>query len=201
MPLTMAWLWPSSDHLTHLPLDKMAAVSQTTFSSAFSWMKNLLFWFKFHWILFLMVQLTITQHWFRKWLGTGQATNHYLNHWWLDYRRIYASLGLNELMQYFTAQCPVIILLWVTTRLSTNSYSINKMTKSYQPWDVTHKLCFNTENSKWWLTVTSLDRILDPFHNGILWMQYTGQNWIQEWVWVYFFAVFTIQTSKFRISS
>ena len=25
------------------------------------------------------------------------ATSHYLNQWWLDYRRIYASLGLNEL--------------------------------------------------------------------------------------------------------
>ena len=27
-----------------------------------------------------------------------QATIHYLNQWWLDYRRIYASLGLNELI-------------------------------------------------------------------------------------------------------
>ena len=26
------------------------------------------------------------------------ATSHYLNKWWLDYRRIYASLGLNELI-------------------------------------------------------------------------------------------------------
>ena len=26
-----------------------------------------------------------------------QATSHYLNQWWLVYRRIYASLGLNEL--------------------------------------------------------------------------------------------------------
>ena len=26
-----------------------------------------------------------------------QATSHYLNQWWFDYRRIYASLGLNEL--------------------------------------------------------------------------------------------------------
>ena len=26
----------------------------------------------------------------------GQAQSHYLNQWWLDYRRIYASLGLNE---------------------------------------------------------------------------------------------------------
>ena len=29
----------------------------------------------------------------------GQATSHYLNQWWLDYRRIYASLGLNELTE------------------------------------------------------------------------------------------------------
>ena len=51
----------------------------------------------FHWSLFLGVQLTIFQHWFRWWLGADQATSHYLNQWWLDYRRIYASLGLNEL--------------------------------------------------------------------------------------------------------
>ena len=43
------------------------------------------------------LQLTIFQHWFRKWLGADQATSHYLNQWWLDYRRIYASVGLNEL--------------------------------------------------------------------------------------------------------
>ena len=30
---------------------------------------------------------------------TDQATSHYLNRWWLGYRRIYASLGLNELRQ------------------------------------------------------------------------------------------------------
>ena len=29
------------DALTHLPLDKMAAISQTTFSNAFSWKKML----------------------------------------------------------------------------------------------------------------------------------------------------------------
>ena len=29
--------------LTHLPLNKMAAISQTTFSNAFSWMKILYF--------------------------------------------------------------------------------------------------------------------------------------------------------------
>ena len=44
-----------------------------------------------------MVQLTIFNHWFRKCLGTDQATSHYLNQWWLEYWRIYASRGLNEL--------------------------------------------------------------------------------------------------------
>ena len=37
---------------------------------------------KFHWSLFLRVQLTIFQHWFRQWLGAEQATSHYLNQWW-----------------------------------------------------------------------------------------------------------------------
>ena len=44
-------------HLTHLPLDKMAAISQTIFSDVFSWMKSLIFWLKFHWSLF------IKSHW------------------------------------------------------------------------------------------------------------------------------------------
>ena len=51
--------------LTHWGRDKMTAVSQTTFSKALSWMKMYKFWIKFHWRLFLKVQLTIFQHWFR----------------------------------------------------------------------------------------------------------------------------------------
>ena len=57
------------DVLTHLPLDKMAAISQTIFAGAFSRMKSFVFWLKFHWSLFLRVQFTITQHWFRYWLS------------------------------------------------------------------------------------------------------------------------------------
>ena len=51
--------------LTHLPFNKMAAISQTIFSDAFSWMKIFIFWLKFHRSLFPKVQLTITQHWFK----------------------------------------------------------------------------------------------------------------------------------------
>ena len=47
--------------LTHWGRDKMDAISQTTFSNAISWIS----WLKFHWSLFLRVQLTISQHWFR----------------------------------------------------------------------------------------------------------------------------------------
>ena len=83
-------------HLTHSGRDKMAAISQTH-SNAFSWIKMLEIRLIFHWSLFLRVESTILYHWFRLWLDTDQATSQYLNQWWLDYRRIYASLGLNEL--------------------------------------------------------------------------------------------------------
>ena len=51
--------------LTHWGRDKMDGISQTTFWGAFSWMKMCEFRLNFHWILFLRVQLTIFQHWFR----------------------------------------------------------------------------------------------------------------------------------------
>ena len=51
--------------LTHWGPDKMADIFQTTFSNAFSWMKMYEFRFRFHWSLFLRVQLTIYHHWFR----------------------------------------------------------------------------------------------------------------------------------------
>ena len=49
----------------HWGRDKMDAIWQTTFSNEFSWMKIYEFRLKFHWSLFLRVQWTISQHWFR----------------------------------------------------------------------------------------------------------------------------------------
>ena len=51
--------------LTHWGRDKMAAIFQTTFWNAFSWMKMLKLRLSFHWSLFPRVQLTIFHHWFR----------------------------------------------------------------------------------------------------------------------------------------
>ena len=91
----------SSIILTHWGRDKMDALLQTTLSNAFSWMNMIEFGFIFHWSLFLRVQLTIFHHWFTSWLGANQATSHYLNQWRLDYRHIYASLGLDDLKDSF----------------------------------------------------------------------------------------------------
>ena len=41
--------------LTQWGRDKMATISQTTFSDVISWMKSVVFWLKLHWILFLRV--------------------------------------------------------------------------------------------------------------------------------------------------
>ena len=51
--------------LTHWGRDEIDAILQTTSSSAFSWMKMFEFLSKVHWSLFLRVELTIFQHWFR----------------------------------------------------------------------------------------------------------------------------------------
>ena len=85
-------------HFNSLRPKQMDAISQTTFSSICFLMKMFGFRLKFHWSLFLRTQLTIIQHWFRWWLGADKATSHYLIQWWVGYRRIYASLGLNVLM-------------------------------------------------------------------------------------------------------
>ena len=87
----------TATYLPHWGRGKMAAIFQTTSSNAFSWMKVYEFRSRFHWSLFLRAQLILFQHWFRWWLGAGQATSHYLNQCGSVYWRIYASLGFNEL--------------------------------------------------------------------------------------------------------
>ena len=61
-PLLIHYHWRHS--INSFPLDKMAAISQTIFSDAFSWMKSFVLLLKFHWSLFSRVQLIINQHWF-----------------------------------------------------------------------------------------------------------------------------------------
>ena len=87
--------------LTHWGQDKIAAITQTTFSNAFSWMTMYEFRLSFHWNLFLMCELTIFQRWFRQWLGADQATRHYLNQSCLVYWCIHGSLGVTRLALFY----------------------------------------------------------------------------------------------------
>ena len=62
--------WQLPQHICSL--NRMPTILQMTVSNAFSWMKIVLFWFKFHWCYFLIV-LLISQH---------KLRSHYLNQWW-----------------------------------------------------------------------------------------------------------------------
>ena len=141
--------------LTHWGGDKMAAISQTTFSNLFTWMKMSEFRLEFLWNMFLRVQLTIPQHWFRQWLGTGKATSHCLNHWQLASWPIYASLGLNELRYLWFQKCfcspgPVFCLLF---RVSSGcAQPITGQVTSVIGWAMELYLsCINTSiENGWW---------------------------------------------------
>ena len=117
----------------------MDAIWQKIFSSAFSWMKMFEFRLKFHWSLFLRVQLTIFQYWFRLWLGAVQATSHYLNQWWLVYRHIYASPDLNEFMKS-------VQLIW-------RSDNSNMIASNGNIFHVTGPLC-GESTSHLWISLT-----------------------------------------------
>ena len=59
--------------------DKMAAILHTTFSIPFSWMRIRTFQLNCQWILFLSVQLTLFNHWFRYWLDASNYRKQWCN--------------------------------------------------------------------------------------------------------------------------
>ena len=86
------------DILPHWGRDKITAISQTTFSNAFSIKENVGIPIKISLKRVSRSLIKIFQYWCRQWLGAGQKNSHYLDQCWLDYRRIYASPGLNEIV-------------------------------------------------------------------------------------------------------
>ena len=64
------------------------------------------FKFKFHWSVFPSIQLTIWQHWFRKWLGAEQVTSLIWTNDGLGCRRRYVSLGFEEVKENSKQQGP-----------------------------------------------------------------------------------------------
>ena len=107
-------------------------------------MKIYKFHLKFHWSLFIRVQLTTFQHWFRQWLDTSKVTSHYLNHWWLFFWFIYVSLGLNELRNWryicvsynFSTMryCKQYKLIFVERSITKEAQGQNELWHLYDEW-------------------------------------------------------------------
>ena len=84
-------------------------------------------------------------HWFRQWLGADQATSHYLNQWWLIYWRIYASLGLNELIPmlhlqdndftcFYSYISPIVLYIYALMRWYWKPYMAHKIVIVSKDW-------------------------------------------------------------------
>ena len=63
--------------ITYRSRNKMVAVCQTTFSNSFSWMKIVLFWFKFHWNLFPKIELLKSLCWINYWPGVENVPSRF----------------------------------------------------------------------------------------------------------------------------
>ena len=77
---------------------KMATISQTIFSNAFSRTKTVDFQVKVRRNMFLVVQLTIIEHWFRLCLASNRRQANIGTNGDLVYWRMYTSLGLHWLI-------------------------------------------------------------------------------------------------------
>ena len=86
---------------THWGWHKLIDVFQTIFSTAFSWKKIYVFGLRFHWILLLRSQLTISQHWLDNGLAPKKRPAIIWTNGGIVYWRIFALLGLKELTHHF----------------------------------------------------------------------------------------------------
>ena len=79
--IILEYLCLSTRNVNTLRQDKTGIILRQHFHMHFM-RKILIFCFKFHSCMFLRIQLTISQHWFRLGFGTKQTTTCYLNQWW-----------------------------------------------------------------------------------------------------------------------
>ena len=130
--------------------------------NTFSWMKMYEFWLTFHWSVFQSIKLLTFQHWFRLWLGTNQVTSHYLNQWCV-YWCLYASLGLNELIED-SKMCYILNLISSDCLICCMKCIMNSLL-------VDHTICWlngchnynaTSMNAKSW-TITNIKVLLDQY--------------------------------------
>ena len=155
--------------LTHWGQDKMIDISQMTFSNAFSWLKMHRFRLIIHCNLFLRVQLTLFQYWFRWWIGAVQATSYCLNQLWQVYWCIYESFGPNELKEKETQHSFAELLniyisgiwLWYMQALFINRVKQNRCLKSENPQPMVVTILPPCSGKQLWMWCSVVSSLLD----------------------------------------
>ena len=91
-----------------------------------------------------------------------QATSHYLNQWWLDYRRIYASLGLNELRSFWATNVNVYSFFSMH-RLATRNDALACtsdcpicLSRTSYCWQGHHQRSYGVTSGPKWVTVDDM---------------------------------------------
>ena len=134
----------------------------------------------FHWSLFLRVQLRIFELWFRKWFGTDQATSHYLNQWWLVYRRITRTRRVKTVFEEGRDVDKLISLLFAASSSHNNYTPYYKYIYHINPFKQTcytvvlcmnagYKLKYTNNNSNIAEIKTSQQRWQNQFHEKHYW--------------------------------
>ena len=132
-------------------------------------------WFKYHWIVFLMVQLTIHQCCFRWWHGVEQAKRHYQNQLWHS----------------FLTQTCVTQPQWVKlVSLSTSFWSSDSITMSRNRGEYCGGLCIFFYSWCWRNTSECFTVVLSVItyhikkHHGRVWgeTQYYKTHWPISWL-------------------
>ena len=91
----------------------------------FSWKKIIEFRFEFQWNLLPGVQFTVSQHWFKKWLGAAQGTCHYLNQWWLSSLALICSTMGRWVKSFWTKSITTLLLRkYMPDKVKTHSYEV-----------------------------------------------------------------------------
>ena len=115
------------------------------------------------------------------WRRPGDS--HYLNHWWLVYRRIYVSLGPNELMSMF------VITLISATSLSNSKFlgraiaiivPFTMFENLFQDWDAILKnvLCFSRKSTIW-SNLSGTKKTVTALHHVIIF--FNKMTWLVAW--------------------
>ena len=168
----------TSSTLNTLRRRKMTAIWQTTFSNTRVSVKKFVFWLKAQWNLFPRAQLTISHHLFRKWLGSDQATSHYLNQWWLPLlTHICVTRPGWVVAAYLTTlqHSNAVLTITVSYIGEIERYWLHMFIQSILRFELTHYRCVSVHTTH--IKTKTLKQAITNSFIITKWGPLTGSNW------------------------